>query len=82
MIVFTSMYPNLINLDVLQDILDILGNRNITLCMSLTTSKQEVLNFKIKQLIEKIKLDDGFMCGIGNNYKPLTVVIGTPESAM
>jgi 16S rRNA (cytidine1402-2'-O)-methyltransferase len=82
MIVFTSMYPNLINLDVLQDILDTLGNRNITLCMSLTTSKQEVLNFKIKQLIEKIKLDDEFMCGIGNNYKPLTVVIGTPESAM
>lgn len=82
MIVFTTMYPNLINLEVLQDILDILENRNITLCMSLTTDKQEVLNFKIKELIEKINQDDSFMCGIGNNYKPLTVVIGPPSSIL
>lgn len=82
MIVFTTMYPNLINLDVLEDILEILGNRTITLCMSLTTEQQDVLTFKVKHLIEKIKENDSFMCGIGHNYKPLTVIVGTPSSVL
>jgi 16S rRNA C1402 (ribose-2'-O) methylase RsmI len=72
MIIFTTVYPKILNVEVLEDILDILGDRLIVLCMSLTKIDEKIIKLKVSELIEKIKIDNQFISN------PITIVIEPP----
>jgi 16S rRNA C1402 (ribose-2'-O) methylase RsmI len=72
MIIFTTVYPKILNVEVLEDILDILGDRLIILCMSLTKIDEKIIKLKVSELIEKIKIDNQFISN------PITIVIEPP----
>ena len=74
-IIFTTVYPTYFNQSVLEDILNILGDKKIVLCMSLTMENQKIITLRINELIEKLNNDDSFMLDQNKFYSPVTIAI-------